>query len=70
MFDVISDAYGTFFNKLPSNGYTFEEIESEIPFDQETQITIDKSPEMRKARGNSFDNGKEINLLLEEGKQR
>lgn len=31
VFDVISDAYKTFFNQLPSNGYSFEEIESEIP---------------------------------------
>lgn len=40
VFDVVSDAYKTFFTQLPSREYTFEEIESEIPCD-ESPVYID-----------------------------
>ena len=64
VFDVIGDAYKTFFTKLPETSYTFEEIESEIPWnDNSPQIGLDNSPEMWKSRKYSQDDDNELKPL-------
>lgn len=53
---MISDAYKTFFSKLPSTEYTFAEIEGDLPFERDTSIgDEDSSPEVSKTIS-KFDN--------------
>lgn len=59
VFDVITDAYKTFFTKLPSTEYTFEEIESEIPFDENIEIDLNSPSGIRK-HNNDNDSDNEI----------